>query len=137
MGSKRNRKGFSLVELMVAAVVLSVLMTTSGISLVHVAKKRSEYRARCAALILANAKLEQAYGLVNQATFTDSGLTSGFLDDGMVLHAGNPNLTWEYDDVTLDRSVLVTNDAPFALIQSRVVYRDNFAVTLNTKKYLE
>jgi prepilin-type N-terminal cleavage/methylation domain-containing protein len=142
-----GREGFSLVEIMVAAVILSIILAGSAMFLISASRQRLLHRQKSAAMVLSNALLEEAYAVTSEATFS-AGNTVFLLEDGDFSNA-NPGRSWEYDGETYPIVVRLEKNGDFADISSRVAYREyttmsnsvpvqtNLAVVLMARKYLE
>ena len=107
----KTRLGFTLIEVMFAAVLIGIVAAVTGNFLIHAHRERMNTRIRRAATIEANALMEQAFWAVKQDSHVLSNLNSSvqFLDYSVVtdtnginsvaytLSSANPDLNWEYD----------------------------------------
>ena len=109
MGKRKlAKRGMTLLEVMIAAVILGIMTVSGGSYFVHAAKLRMHVRAMQAATIEANSLMESAYGTLTESSY---GNGTGYFDRDMNYSSTDPNDQWQFDGLPYDVTVLVTDAA--------------------------
>jgi prepilin-type N-terminal cleavage/methylation domain-containing protein len=103
-----SMSGFTLVEVMVASLLIGILTICGAVFFGNAARVRMDARLRQAALIQANSLMERAYEAADESVYASMGAKAWFAveADGSLSYSGvNPLETWTFDGKALPLSI--------------------------------
>ena len=118
---KDYKNGVSLLEVMIAIVVLGIVAITAGTSIEMAAKARRRARFEQAALIEADRLMERTMAEVTSNTCSSG--TACLLGSNFEA-ASNPALTWTFDGMDLGKQIALTNTSDLVHISVVVGWPD-------------
>ena len=132
-----RKKGVTLVEVMVAVIILGIMTASAAAYVVHAARVKMMARAQQAATIEANTLMEWMFQAAHR-THYDSG--AGYFDpnNDMVFSSDDPNSIWSFDGESYPVTVrLVPDGDDVARVSVSVIFSSSRAVTLTAYRYCE
>jgi prepilin-type N-terminal cleavage/methylation domain-containing protein len=105
-GSVCRKKGFTLLEVTVATVIVGIMTVGGAAYFAHAARARMMARGMQAALIEANSLMERSFEISNSILYSNVvANNSGFLDLDMQFQTSDPSSTWTFDTNVLPVSI--------------------------------
>jgi prepilin-type N-terminal cleavage/methylation domain-containing protein len=136
------KKGFTLIEVMIAALMVCVIAAGFATALSLAARQRMDARIRTAALVEANSSAEFVMAAANSVQVPKG--HAGFLkidpDEGVLsltLESSDPHLQWDFDGQSYREQITATNNNNILYFQVSVFCNPTRPVTVRSEAYLK